>query len=124
MMHEQLCTVLPILLLLLQVVDEGRYGSGDPTRSYDSLFRKVITLFNSGKVVITDRLHASILALLMHKPHIVIDQAYKKINRTRSVAFNYSKNMICLDKDQMRYDEADSMEKAIYLALKMIQKYH
>lgn len=58
----------------------------------------------------------------MNKPHVVIDQVYKKISYTRSVAFNASKT--CLDKDKMRYDEADSVEDAILLAAKMIKKFN
>ena len=43
------------------------------------MFRKIMALFSSGKVVITDRLHMSIFALLLHKPHVILDQTYGKI---------------------------------------------
>jgi pyruvyl transferase EpsO len=36
-------------------------------------------LLNRGRVVITDRLHVHILSILMNKPHVVIDNSYKKI---------------------------------------------
>lgn len=38
------------------------------------------TLLQRGKIVITDRLHAHILCLLLDMPHIVIDNANKKIS--------------------------------------------
>ena len=38
-----------------------------------------MSLYSSGKVVITDRLHMSIFAVLLHKPHIILDQMYGKI---------------------------------------------
>ena len=105
------------------MVDEGRYASGVTygAKTYDELFRKIITLFNSGKVIITDGLHASIFSFLMHKPHIVLDQEYKKINHTRSTAFKFSKT--CQDKELMRYDQADSIEEAVQMAAKMITMY-
>ena len=41
---------------------------------YNTVFRSSIALFTGGKVLITDRLHSSILAFLLHKPHVFIDQ--------------------------------------------------
>jgi len=38
-------------------------------------------------VIITDRLHASILAVLMDKPHVIIDDKFNKISNTRDLAF-------------------------------------
>jgi pyruvyl transferase EpsO len=38
-------------------------------------------LLSSGRVVITDRLHAHILCLLMEIPHVVLDNNYGKIRR-------------------------------------------
>ncbi len=38
-----------------------------------------VALLSSGKLVITDRLHAHILCILINKPHIVIDNNYGKI---------------------------------------------
>ena len=77
-------------------------------------------MFNSGKVIIFDRLHATIFALLMHNrpehfgPNI-------KVTRTRNIAFNVAKK--CLDKEEMRYDEVDTVEEAIKSAAEMIRKY-
>jgi pyruvyl transferase EpsO len=36
-------------------------------------------LLESGRVVIADRLHVHILAILMEKPHVLIDNRYRKL---------------------------------------------
>jgi pyruvyl transferase EpsO len=38
-------------------------------------------LLSSGRVVITDRLHAHILSLLLGIPHAVLDNSYGKLGR-------------------------------------------
>ena len=83
-------------------------------------FRSSIALMSVGKVVITDRLHTSILAFLLHKPHVYLDQSYGKITRTREVAFSTS--IHCQDKVKMKYDSAETLEEAIILANQMLLK--
>lgn len=39
-----------------------------------------VRLLSQGKVVLTDRLHAHILCLLLNKPHVVLDNDYGKIS--------------------------------------------
>ena len=68
-------------------------------------------MFASGKVVVTDRLHGSILAFLMNKPHVYIDQIYQKIRHTRDVAFNHSE--ACQRKDLLKYDQAENLQDAV-----------
>ncbi|MEZ0232244.1 MAG: polysaccharide pyruvyl transferase family protein [Methylophilaceae bacterium] len=41
--------------------------------------KRGIDLLGRGRVIITDRLHVHILSILMNKPHVVIDNAHKKI---------------------------------------------
>ena len=67
-----------------------------------------------GRVLITDRLHASIFAFLLHKPHVFVDQYYSKITYTREVAFNSSDK--CLNKKEMKYNKATSLEEAVTMA--------
>lgn len=75
-------------------------------------------ILSKGKIIITDRLHASILSLLMGKPHIMIDEKYDKIRNTRELAFYgkdecqpkytggvYAKNPIDAIKKAVRYFE-------------------
>lgn len=42
--------------------------------------RRGMSLLKQGRIVITDRLHAHILSLLMNKPHVIIDNADKKVS--------------------------------------------
>ena len=41
--------------------------------------KRGVNLLSRGQVVITDRLHAHILSVLMHKPHILLDNSYGKL---------------------------------------------
>ena len=77
-------------------------------------------MFASGKVIVTDRLHASILAFLMHKPHVYVDQMYRKISMTREVAFEVSEK--CGNRKEMKYDKSESIEDAVIKAAKMLRE--
>jgi pyruvyl transferase EpsO len=46
------------------------------------------SLLSRGRVVLTDRLHAVILAILMGKPHVHLDNNYKKIQDFMNTHFN------------------------------------
>ena len=83
------------------------------------MFKRSIAMFAAGSVLITDRLHASILAFLLHKPHVYVDQWYGKIRRTREVAFNVSEK--CRNKEEMKYDEAKSLQVAVSMAYKLLR---
>ena len=76
-------------------------------------------MYTGGKIIITDRLHASILAFLMHKPHIYVDQLYGKITKTRQIAFDVSDK--CSNGDDLRFDEAESIEQAVVKAARMLK---
>ena len=93
---------------------------GELNKHFDHMknFRSSIALMSVGKVLITDRLHTSILAFLLHKPHVYLDQSYGKITRTREVAFSTS--IHCQDKVKMRYDSAETLEEAVILANNML----
>jgi len=41
------------------------------------------TLLSSGRIVVTDRLHAHILCFLLNIPHVVLDNSYRKIGNFR-----------------------------------------
>jgi len=96
-----------------KVLDEGKFN-------YQHMFKSSIALFAGGKVLITDRLHASILAFLLHKPHVYVDQNYGKIRRTRQVAFDVSEK--CSDREEMKFDEANDFEEAVLKASKMLKE--
>ena len=100
------------IFYISKVLDEGIFD-------YQPMFKSSISMFAAGKVLITDRLHASILAFLLHKPHVYVDQSYGKIRRTREVAFDVSEK--CSDREEMKFDEADSFEDAVLIAAKMLK---
>ena len=82
------------------------------------MFRGSLAMYSSSRLIITDRLHASILAFLLHKPHVFLDQSYGKIRLTREVAFNTSSH--CQDKKRLRYDQAEDIKQAVGMAVKML----
>ena len=86
--------------------------------SYEEMFKSSIAMFAAGKVLITDRLHASILAFLLHKPHVILDQNYGKIKSTREVALNTPE---CRNKKHMKYDEADNLSEAVAKAVRLLK---
>lgn len=47
--------------------------------------RRGCRLLQSGRCVITDRLHAHLLCTLLEIPHVVLDNSYRKIGRFREV---------------------------------------
>ena len=96
-----------------KVINEG--GKFD----YMAMFRRSIAMFSSSRVVVTDRLHASIFAFLLHKPHVYLDQSYGKIRLTREVAFNTS--TFCQDRARLRYDQAEDIRQAVSLAGEMVR---
>ena len=76
-----------------------RRGQTSPTSATDILdvpfnytarIRHAVHLLSTGRVVVTDRLHCSLLALLMRKPHTFFDQISGKLTRTREVALGSS----------------------------------
>ena len=95
-----------------KVLNEGKFD-------YMAMFRKSIAMFSSSRVVITDRLHASILAFLLHKPHVYLDQTYGKIRLTREVAFNTS--TFCQDTHRLRFAQAEHIRQAVSLAVEMVE---
>lgn len=95
-----------------------------------------IELISSGKIVITDRLHASILSYLSGLPFIYIDPISQKISKTFHVAFCnddnvYNRNTrnlssseqqktFCYDTTKEMYHSATTLLDAIRLAFDMM----
>ena len=99
---------------ILQVKDKGFFD-------YQHMLKTSLAMFGGGRVLITDRLHASILAFLLHKPHVYVDQMYGKITRTREVAFNASEH--CQDKEDMKFKIAKSLEEGVQMAAELLNKH-
>ena len=61
-------------------------------------FKRGVYLLSKGRVVITDRLHAHVLCVLLNKPHVVIDNIYGKIgNFYKTWTFNYERARFVTD---------------------------
>jgi exopolysaccharide biosynthesis predicted pyruvyltransferase EpsI len=74
---------------VLRVLREMRHGQRDRlalrAASYETAARARVLrgcrLLSSGRVVVTDRLHAHLLSLLVGIPHAVLDNSYGKLSR-------------------------------------------
>ena len=62
-----------------------------------------------GKVLVTDRLHGHILAILLDKPTVIIDNKIKKISALRNVW------TAGLEKVMLATDAKDAAAKAAFL---------
>ena len=74
------------LLRVLRTLGEGRWNRRAlRAASYDAAARARVLrgcgLLSSGRAVITDRLHAHLLCLLLGIPHAVLDNSYGKLGR-------------------------------------------
>jgi len=85
---------------------------------FDFMEHEAMSYISLGKVLITDRLHGSIFGFLAYKPHVYLENSYKKVSLTREVAFNSSG--VCRDQSLMHYDAASGMEDALRKAIGML----
>jgi exopolysaccharide biosynthesis predicted pyruvyltransferase EpsI len=79
-----------------------------------SLVNKIIS---QAKVIITDRLHASIFSLLIGRPHVMIDNEHNHISKTRDMAFKGKP--YCINENLRSY-YAKNPEDAIRKAVEII----
>jgi pyruvyl transferase EpsO len=78
---------------------------------YNTRIEAAVAMFSTAKVVVSDRMHGGILAFLMKKPHVVIDQITRKATRTREVAFRAS--AACRRADVLLYEYAAGVAEAV-----------
>lgn len=76
-------------------------------------------------MIVCDRLHASILALLMGVPHVVVDggpdtASYGKRMMTRAAAFESSDHC---NQSSLRYREASSLREGITEGLALLDEF-
>lgn len=74
---------------------------------------------SQGRVIISDRLHASIMSVLMGKPHVIINEKYKKIYNTRESAFY---GISECSPDNLRGYYANNVEEAIDIAISILNE--
>lgn len=76
-------------------------------------------------MIVTDRLHASILALFMGIPHVIIDDgpqsdSYGHSKASREAAFETS--MECTP-ENLRYENAATISEAVSKAVKLLREF-
>ena len=77
-----------------------------------------MAMLNTASVIVTDRLHASILALLMNKPHVYLETATGKLSATREVSFQSS--TACAQMTKLMYAEALNVHEAARTAIEFL----
>ena len=87
--------------------------------SQDHLFTETsIQLLSLGRVVVCDRLHASILSYLSGQPFVYIDQMTGKISKALSVALEG-----CDDEATSMFAHASNLPQALALAVEFLSTY-
>ena len=86
---------------------------------FDFMEHEAMSYISLGKVLVTDRLHGSIFGFLSYKPHVYLENSYRKVSLTREVAFDTSP--VCRDKESMQYDSANGMKQALQKAIEMLK---
>lgn len=71
-----------------------------------------VNFLSRGKIIISDRLHAHILSILLGKPSVMLDNTYKKISSYHNTWTPSVDNVL------LASDMADAIEKAQYLLYK------
>lgn len=117
------------LLSTVEGGDELRFGIVDWNSRFalwpsdDYLFTEsAIQMLSLGKVVICDRLHASILCYLSGIPFVYIDQVTGKISNTLEVAFSSWDG--CKDGETAMFARAHTLQEAVEIAASFIEKYN
>lgn len=82
----------------------------------DRVLKGCLSMLSTGTVLVTDRLHATILAMLANKPVVYIDPLTRKISKTLAVALNSS--VYC--SHNYNLGQAYNMTQALEMALTMI----
>ena len=95
---------------------------GDKNKLFGETKRSVensIKLLSLGKVVICDRLHASILSYIVGLPFVYLDQVSKKVSSTLEVAFDMWEG--CYDQSASRFAEATNFSEGLDKAIEMMK---
>lgn len=93
------------------------YPSTEGIVTYRSVLAN--TLLSRGRVIVTDRLHASIMATFIDRPVVYIDNNYKKLTRVRSSL--KEKIPECTD-HVLNAHFASSIRDAVDSAVQLVQK--
>lgn len=81
-------------------------------------WRQMVDFVGQGKVVITDRLHASITSVLTGKRHIMLEQLTGKLGAVRSVAFGVAPQHCTAE--NLHASTASSLQEALAEAVRTL----
>ena len=105
--------------------ETGYYANDVTTVMMNSYLRKyrlkslslVNKIISNSKVIITDRLHASIFSILIGRPHVIINDKYDQISKVRNFAF--AQKPSC-ETELLRGYLANNPEEAIRKAIEIL----
>jgi exopolysaccharide biosynthesis predicted pyruvyltransferase EpsI len=100
--------------------DQVRHLRAHKPADYQPKVDSAVRLLNQGRVVVTNRLHATVLSLLSLKPVFYVDQSYGKIRRSLAVAFNSS--AACREEGDVRAFATASLEEALPRAARFAEE--
>ena len=86
-------------------------------QAHDLLFSAAVSQLSKGRVLVTNRLHSTILATLMDMPVFYFDNTYGKINQTRATSLQHSS---CTG-DVLRAWQFPSISASVVAALEWIR---
>lgn len=76
-------------------------------------------VLSRAKIVVTDRLHGSILSLLMGKYHVYVENTYRKLEETRTMALSHE----TCTAENLHGFKAKDMEEAVAMALNLLKTH-
>lgn len=70
-------------------------------------------------MIITDRLHASLMSLFIGRPHVMVNDKYRKVQNTREAAFMAKPE--CTEENLRGY-YANSIDEAVDKAISILEQ--
>ncbi len=95
-------------------------AAGDIPKDILPMFRVAMgnKLLSRGSIIITDRLHASIMGVLIGRPVIYVDNAYKKLS---NIWTSMASQVDACKGENLRAQHADTVDRAVELAYELIR---
>ena len=114
-LHSTLPEFPPNLTIVVEDWLHIKVPSGENLKktSYERLMA-AFKFLSQGKVIISDRLHAHILSVLLGKPNVMLDNSYKKVSSFHNTWTPSVDNAL------LASNVTDALKKALYL----LQKYY
>jgi len=96
-------------------------GADDIPKDILPMFRVAMgnKLLSRGSIIITDRLHASIMGVLIGRPVIYVDNAYKKLSNIWS---SMASQIDACNGENLRAQHVDTLDRAVELAFDLVRE--